>query len=573
MASSEPRIRAQLTELIVARIRLLTGIVAGGAAVMAVANQLLMPAVSPYLFPLQAGGATVAVFAVWLLHAPSVRARPVPIGLLLFAVVCAVRVAVGWLTHDLAATTILAVGLILTLAATVPWGLWPQLATAALGAMAIAGNGALIGVNVIGALGPSAAAVALALGLSVLLAYELEAYEIELMTEIGHRRRSEAELARLNAELEHRVRARTAELEAVIENSGDAIWSVDRTGALRVINGAAHRRLAKRYGAAYDPRDPVRPVSPAVRAQYHALYERAFAGEHVQIERSIEAPGGVGHFAISVHPIVEDGAVVGATIFSSDITAPKRAEEQARQHQADLAHVLRIGTMGEMAAGLAHEINQPLGAIANYALGAVRRLRAGDAVDHAALLEVAEHIGAEALRAGEIIRRLRGLLRKEEPQPQPVDLNEVARASARVVEGEALRQGVDLDLELAATLPPVLGDPIQLEQVLLNLLLNGIEASAATANESRRVVVRTGAGAGDVEVAVSDHGVGLPPPPADVFAPFFTTKPRGLGMGLSISRSIVELHGGHLAATRNPDRGSTFRLTLPSEPAAVWRRA
>ena len=150
-----------------------------------------------------------------------------------------------------------------------------------------------------------------------------------------------------------------------------------------------------------------------------------------------------------------------------------------------------------------------------------------------------------------------------------MDLNEVARASARVVEGEALRQGVDLDLELAAALPTVLGDPIQLEQVLLNLLLNGIEASAAATNGSRQVVVRTGAGAGDVEVAVTDHGVGLPPPPADVFAPFFTTKPCGLGMGLSISRSIVELHGGHLDALSNPDAGATFRLTLPSEPTAA----
>jgi PAS domain S-box-containing protein len=569
MASSEPHIRAQLRELIAARMRLLAGIVAGGALVMTVANQRLMPDVSPYLLPLQAIGATMALLSVWLLHHRLARARPVPIGLLLFAVACAVRVAVGWLTHDLAATTIVAVGLILILATTVPWGLWPQLATATLGAVAIAVNGALIGVDVVGVVGPAASAVAVILGFSILLAYNLETYQVALMTENWHRRRSEAELGRLNVELEHRVRARTAELEAVIENSRDAIWTVDRTGAVRLMNAAARRRLALRYGARYDPNDPGQAVAPAVRQQFHALYERAFAGENLQIERTVEAPNGLGHFVISMHPIVEDGVVVGATIFSSDITDRKRAEEQARQHQADLAHVLRIGTMGEMSAGLAHEINQPLGAIANYALGAARRLRADSAVDGAALLDVVECIGAEALRAGEIIRRLRELLHKEEPRSQRVDLNEVARASARVVEGEALRHGVDLDLELAAALPTVLGDPIQLEQVLLNLLLNGIEASAAATNGSRRVVVHTGAGTGDVEVAVTDHGVGLPPPPADVFAPFFTTKPRGLGMGLSISRSIVELHGGHLDALSNPDAGATFRVTLPSEPTAT----
>src|SRR5262249_38639714 len=230
---------------------------------------------------------------------------------------------------------------------------------------------------------------------------------------------------------------------------------------------------------------------------------------------------------------------------------------------------LRISTMGEMSAGLAHEINQPLSAIANYALGAARRLRAGSAVDNAALLDVVECIGTEALRAGEVIRRLRELLHKEEPRPQRVDLNEVARASALVVEGEALRQGVDLDLELAAALPAVLGDPIQLEQVLLNLLLNSIEASAAATNGSRQVVVRTVAGAGGLEVAVTDHGVGLPPPPAHVFAPFFPPKPRGPRLGLASGRSIVELHGGHLDALPNPDAGAPFRLTLPSEPIAA----
>ena len=569
----EPRIDAQLTALIAARLRALLLLLAGGIGATAIANVLLLSGQSWTVVGLELSGVVLLLVGAQLLRDVRTRRRPIAIGLCMVLVGSLQRVAAGWAMHDLAGTIILCVGMTLTLAAVVPWGAIPQLITAVVAALAVVSNGVLIGAGVMSGLGAAAGAVAVAFGLSVLLAHEVEAFQLDVMRENWHRRRSEAELARLNTELEHRVRARTAELEAVIENSRDAIWSVDRYGVVRVMNDAAHRRLARRYGAAYDRSEPARPVAPAVREQFHALYQRAFAGEHVQIERTVEETDGLGHYTVSVHPIIEAGEIVGATVFSTDITDRKRAEEQARQHQADLAHVLRLSTMGEMAAGLAHEINQPLGAIANYALGAARRLRGGTGVDHDALLEVVECIGAEALRAGDIIRRLRELLHKEDPQPQPVDLNEVARASARVVEGEALRQGVGVDLELAATLPPVLGDPIQLEQVLLNLLINGIEASAEASNGSRRVVVRTGADADGVEVAVTDHGVGLPPPPADVFAPFFTTKPRGLGMGLSISRSIVELHGGHLDALRNPDCGSTFRLILPGEPSADQRSA
>ena len=158
----------------------------------------------------------------------------------------------------------------------------------------------------------------------------------------------------------------------------------------------------------------------------------------MQVESSIPSEGGDRHFLLSIHPIVENGVVTGATVFSKDITERKRAEEQARQHQAELAHVLRLGTMGEMAAGLAHEINQPLGAIANYAQGCVRRLRGGS-VDGAELLPIVEEIAREALRAGEIIRRLRDLVRKEGPQQEAVDLNALVRESARIIEPEALQ--------------------------------------------------------------------------------------------------------------------------------------
>jgi C4-dicarboxylate-specific signal transduction histidine kinase len=293
------------------------------------------------------------------------------------------------------------------------------------------------------------------------------------------------------------------------------------------------------------------------------LFERAFQGEHVQFESPIRGEDGERYFLLSIHPIVENGAVTGATAFSKDITERKHAEEQARQHQAHLAHVLRLNTMGEMAAGLAHEINQPLGAIANYAQGCTRRLRGG-AIDAAALLPIVEEIASEALRAGEIIRRLRDLVRKEGPRDAAVDLSALIRESTRIIEPEALDSGIRVEVALPPDLPHVNCDSIQIEQVLLNLLLNGVEAVRASGSGERSLTISAAmAGAAGVQVAIRDSGGGVPDPPADVFKPFFSTKPNGLGMGLSISRSIIEAHGGRLWAARNADHGSTFRFTLP----------
>jgi signal transduction histidine kinase len=240
----------------------------------------------------------------------------------------------------------------------------------------------------------------------------------------------------------------------------------------------------------------------------------------------------------------------------------KRAEQAALQHQADLAHVLRLGTIGEMTAGLAHEINQPLGAIANYAQGCARRLRAGT-VSPDALLSIVDAIGAEALRGGEIIRRLRDLIRKDSGRQVDADLNRLVRESIRLIAPEVRARKVALHLELSPSLPAVSCNDIQIEQVMLNLLLNGVEATEVAANGRRLVPVRTALTGDGAEVTVTDSGVGLPAPPADVFAPFYTTKPTGLGMGLSISRSIIEAHGGRLWGSGNAGHGATFRFTLP----------
>ena len=251
-------------------------------------------------------------------------------------------------------------------------------------------------------------------------------------------------------------------------------------------------------------------------------------------------------------------------LLEAAIERRERAEEQARRHQADLAHVLRVQTMGEMAAGLAHEINQPLGAIANYAQGCRRRIASGSLTE-AELVEMLNSIAAEALRAGQTIRHLRALVRKQESQREATDVNRIVHDALELTEPDTRATGVTVRLELADDLPPVLADRVQIEQVVLNLLRNAVEAMHDCGGDAQLIVETRAEPAGSVEVAIRDTGVGLP---ADggalVFEPFITDKATGLGMGLAISRSIVELHGGRIWAEPNGARGTTFRFTLPN---------
>jgi PAS domain S-box-containing protein len=250
----------------------------------------------------------------------------------------------------------------------------------------------------------------------------------------------------------------------------------------------------------------------------------------------------------------------------TDITARKRAEEDARLRQAELAHVLRVSAMSDMAAGLAHELNQPLAAIVNYARGCSRRLaETGAAPD---LLEALDRIATEALRAGEVVRGLKRVIRKEPPRDSQIDLNEVARDAVALVRAEAAEREIALRLELEADLPRLNADRIQIEQVILNLLRN---AADAISQRPGRVCLRTELSNGRAVVSISDTGDGIPIELRErVFAPFFTTKTSGLGMGLSISRTIIEAHGGRLWADANADSGTTFSftLTLDGPPAA-----
>ncbi|UCC83134.1 MAG: PAS domain S-box protein [Gemmatimonadota bacterium] len=237
-------------------------------------------------------------------------------------------------------------------------------------------------------------------------------------------------------------------------------------------------------------------------------------------------------------------------------------EQELRQR---LTHLTRVSILGEMASGIAHEVNQPLTAVATYAQACRRLLDAG-MTDSTELLDVLQRISDEAQRAGDIIHHLKDLVRGREANRMESDINELIHDVERLASVDARLRGVTLRLELASDLPTVVVDRVQIQQVVLNLIRNGIDALKATDAEHKEVVVRSIAGdSNEVQVAVSDNGTGLPENVEDsLFEPFFTTKEDGMGMGLSISRSIVTSHGGRLWFSRNPERGTTFFFTVPA---------
>ncbi|HVN42973.1 MAG TPA: PAS domain S-box protein [Steroidobacteraceae bacterium] len=290
------------------------------------------------------------------------------------------------------------------------------------------------------------------------------------------------------------------------------------------------------------------------------------------VEYRITTPDGVErhlhHIAQTVydeqgHPAKRIGTI-------HDVTDRRRAEDEARQLQERLTHFARLSTMGEMAAGLAHEINQPLSAIATYSQACQRFLRQPNH-DDADILEALQQINAQALRAGEVIRRLRNFVKNREVKREPVECSKLLDDLRTLAETDARLHNVWLRIEADASLPTVYADPIQLQQVILNLVRNAIDAMVDVPESRREVVLSTHlTQEGEIEVVVADHGTGLAPEATEhLFNPFFTTKTGGTGLGLAISRSIVRAHGGRLWHTPNDGAGARFHFTLPVSPAAA----
>jgi signal transduction histidine kinase len=244
---------------------------------------------------------------------------------------------------------------------------------------------------------------------------------------------------------------------------------------------------------------------------------------------------------------------------AADIQDLKRAE----QLQADLAHTNRVSMLGELAASISHELKQPISSAVMDAQASLRWL-SRDQPDLEQVRRATAAIMKDGMRAADIIDRLRSLYKKTPPQRESVDVDEIIGEIVLLMRSEANEYAVSIRTDLAADLPKITADRVQLQQVLMNLMLNGIEAMKETGGV---LTVKTERGEGDqVLISVSDTGIGLPAGRADaIFAAFFTTKPQGSGMGLAISRSIVESHGGRLWATSNDGRGATFHFTLPTE--------
>jgi PAS domain S-box-containing protein len=312
---------------------------------------------------------------------------------------------------------------------------------------------------------------------------------------------------------------------------------------------------------------PVRQVvGEAVYRDIGPMLDRALSGEMVRFQRNFQDEEGnsIYHQAIYTPHLPDTRLVVGCFAVVFDVTDLRQAETRVRQLQADVAHANRLSVMGEMASGLAHEVNQPLAAIANYAAGALRRLADGTLAKES-LTKVFEHIAQQAERAGEIIRRLRAFIRRAPSHRGALHINDAVREAVLLLENDLGQSGVQLQMDLAQDLPVCHADQVQLVQVILNLARNALEALDATPREHRQLQIATELCDGHVRVIMRDNGSGLDPKiAAFLFQPFHTTKPQGMGMGLPISRSIIEAHAGQIEGRSNPEGGATFSFSLPA---------
>ncbi len=295
--------------------------------------------------------------------------------------------------------------------------------------------------------------------------------------------------------------------------------------------------------------------------------DKALSGQAVDFEMRL-AYKGRGERYVRGHMIPDfsdDGQIRGVVTVVSDITESKQAEEREKLHLQELAHVSRVVTLGEMSSQLAHELAQPLTAIANFTEASLRMVHTASATDD----DVAESLTDIATmtdRAREIISQLRNFIRKNELQRLPENVNDLVRDVLRIERAEARWNELDLELDLDESLPRVMADKTLIEQVILNLIHNAIEAMRSTIPSQRSLEIQTRRLRKQVQVAVSDTGPGIGDGTTNrIFEPFFTTKESGLGMGLAISRSIVDAHGGRLWAVNNKNGGATFQFTLAAD--------
>ncbi|MCU1301678.1 MAG: hypothetical protein JWQ87_1962 [Candidatus Sulfotelmatobacter sp.] len=367
-----------------------------------------------------------------------------------------------------------------------------------------------------------------------------------------------------------RAEQATRLLAAIVESSHDAIVSKSLNGVITSWNKGAERMFG--YAAEEAVGQNITLIIPPERHyEERTIVDQLTRGERVDHFETVRRrkDGSLLDVSLTISPMKDaSGRVVGASKLARDITERKRAEEALRQAQTDLAHASRLTTMGEFTASLAHEVKQPIAAAVTDANTCLRWITR-DEPDLKEAREAAWRIVKDAKRATEIIDRVRLLFKKGTPQRELVDVNEVAREMLVLLGDEASRHFISVRTELAENLPQVTGDRVQLQQVLMNLIVNGVDAMHDVDGPRELIVKSQPAENNELLLSVSDTGVGLPQHQADqIFNAFFTTKTHGTGMGLRISRSIVESHGGRLWAADNSPRGASFCFTLPIKTGA-----
>lgn len=354
-------------------------------------------------------------------------------------------------------------------------------------------------------------------------------------------------------------------LRAIIESEPECVKLQGEDGTVLEINPAGLRLVDANQPADIIGRKIFSVVSPEFVDIYRDNIRRVFAGESVVYEfRAITLKNRVAWMETHAVPLRDARGKIYALLgITRDITEHKLAEEQARRHQTELARVARLSIMGEMATGIAHELNQPLSAIANFSRGCIRRLRHGS-MTPAELIEPLEEVCEQAERAGDILRHVRDFVRKQEPKLRQVDINQIVRAVVKFTEHEARQHRVLILLELDRELPKIPADAIMIEQVMVNLIRNAIEAITEANPSVREIRIHTHPLGGEaVEVEIADSGPGIDGEVIDqIFDQFFTTKQDGIGMGLAISRSIIEAHGGSVRAESRRDGGAILRFSL-----------
>jgi C4-dicarboxylate-specific signal transduction histidine kinase len=419
----------------------------------------------------------------------------------------------------------------------------------------------------------------------------LAAQNALLQQEIATRREVEADLARARDELEFRVAQRTAQLQTEVaerrraeealreseqrfrdyaETASDWFWETGLDH--RVTHYSGHTSARGMHVSAVIGL-PRWEIASDVESEPDKWREhRATLDAHLPfrdlVYQSVDAAGAPLYIRTSGKPFFDgNGKFLGYRGVSTDVTAEIRADqaEQAlSKAQAELAHVTRVTTLGELTASITHEINQPLAAIITNAEACLSWLGRETPELDAARRSV-KLIVDDGNRASEVIRRLRAFAKKTDIEKVRLDLNEVARETIALVQRELASHVVSLRMELAPALPWILGDRVQLQQVIINLVMNGIEAMESVTDRPRQLTIQSGQDdERGMRLTVTDSGVGIVPEAAErMFSPFFTTKAGGMGMGLAICRSIVEAHGGRLWAYRNEGPGATLQFSLP----------